>query len=500
MRKAFLTKAFGPAALAVALMAGVAPGAAQTPRTDIVVGMVLEPPNLDPTAGAAAAIDEVVYANVFEGLTRIVQDGSVLPALAASWDISDDGLAYTFHLREGVTFHDGSAFDADDVKFSLDRARADDSTNAQKALFAAIASVDVLDPATVKVTLSHPEGNFLFNMGWGDAVMVAPETAADNATKPVGTGPFKFVDWVKGDHVELAGNPSYWGEPVGLDKATFKFISDPTAAFAAMMAEDVDAFPNFPAPETLAQFEADPRFSVVIGSTEGETILAMNNGRKPFDDIKVRQAFSHAIDRQAVIDGAMFGYGTPIGSHFAPHHPAYVDLTGAYPYDPDKAKALLKEAGYGDGLTVSLKLPPPAYARRGGEIIAEQLKAVGVTADITNLEWAQWLAEPFKAKDFDLTIVSHTEPMDIGIYARDDYYFDYHSDGFKAIMQELNDTTDPDKRNALLGDAQKKITEDAVNVFLFELAKSGVWNAKLKGLWANSPVQANDLTGVYWEE
>jgi peptide/nickel transport system substrate-binding protein len=500
MEKAVLGKALGWAALAVALLAGVAPGPALAAQTDVTIGMQLEPPNLDPTAGAAAAIDEVVYSNVFEGLTRIGSDGSVLPALAASWDISDDGLTYTFHLREGVSFHDGSAFDAEDVKFSLDRARAEDSTNAQKGLFAAIASVDAVDATTVKVTLDHPVGNFLFHMGWGDAVMVAPETAADNATHPVGTGPFKFSDWVQGDHVELTRNEDYWGEPVKLDKATFKFISDPTAAFAAVMAGDIDAFPVFPAPENLAQFEADPRFAVVVGSTEGETILAMNNGRPPFDDIKVRQAFSHAIDRQAIIDGAMFGQGTPIGSHFAPHNPAYVDLTGTYPYDPDKAKALLAEAGHGDGLTVSLKLPPPPYARRSGEIIAEQLKAIGVTAEITNLEWAQWLSEVFKGKDYDLTIVSHTEPMDIDIYARDDYYFDYHSDAFKAIMEELNNTTDPAKRDELLGDAQRKIAEDAVNVFLFELAKTGVSNAKLKGLWANSPVQANDLTGVYWED
>jgi peptide/nickel transport system substrate-binding protein len=500
MRKSLAGWALGSAALAAMLLAGMAPGAALAARTDVTVGMTLEPPNLDPTAGAAAAIDEVVYANVFEGLTRIGSDGSVMPALAESWDISDDGLTYTFHLHDGVTFHDGTSFDAEDVKFSLDRARADDSTNAQKGLFAAIESVEVVDPSTVEVTLSHPVGSFLFNMGWGDAVIVAPESAADNATNPIGTGPFKFVDWVQGDHVELARNPDYWGEPVKLDKATFKFISDPTAAFAAMMAGDVDAFPSFPAPETVAQFEADPRFTVVVGTTEGETILAMNNGKEPFNNLKVRRAMNYAIDKQAIIDGAMFGYGTPIGSHFSPADPGYVDLTGMYPYDPEKAKALLKEAGYPDGFTVSLKLPPPTYARRGGEIIAEQLKAIGVTAEISNLEWAQWLSEVFKGKDYDLTIVSHTEPADINIYARDDYYFDYHSDAFKKIMNDLNLATDPAEREKLLGDAQRQIAEDAVNVFLFEFAKIGVWNAKLKGLWANSPVQANDLTGVYWED
>ena len=424
----------------------------------------------------------------------------MLPALAHSWDISDDGLTYTFHLHDGVTFHDGSACDAEDVKFSLDRARAEDSTNAQKVLFAAIDSVDVVDALTVRVTLSRPEGAFLFNMGWGDAVIVAPETAADNATQPIGTGPFMFSDWVQGDRVELTRYPDYWGEPVALESATFKFISDPTAAFAAVMAEDVDAFPNFPAPETLAQLEADSRFSVVVGSTEGETILAMNNGRAPFDDLKVRQAFSHAIDRQAIIDGAMFGYGTPIGTHFAPHHPAYVDLTGQYPYDPERARALLAEAGHGDGFTVSLKLPPPSYARRGGEIIQQQLAEIGVTAEIENLEWAQWLEGPFHGRDYDLTIVSHTEPMDIGIYARDDYYFDYQSEAFDALMDELNNTTDPAARTELFQQAQRQVTDDAVNVFLFELAKTGVWNARLTGLWANSPVQANDLTGVSWED
>lgn len=469
-------------------------------KTAITVGMVLEPPNLDPTGNAAAAIDEVVYANVFQGLTRFDANGSILPDLAKSWDISADGLTYTFHLATGVKFHDGSDFSADDVKFSLDRARAPDSTNAQKGLFADIASVEVVDPATVKVTLKKPNGSFLFNMAWGDAVIVSQKSVATEATKPIGTGPFKFVDWAKGDHVELAKFDGYWGTPAKLDKVTFKFISDPSAAFAAMMAGDVDAFPQYPAPETLDQFKADPRFQVIVGSTEGETILAMNNGKKPFDNIKVREAVAHALNRKEIIDGAVFGYGTPIGTHFAPHNPAYVDLTGLSNYDPEKSKALLKEAGYPDGFTVSLKLPPPSYARRGGEIVAAELAKVGIKAEITNVEWAQWLEQVFKGKDYDLTIVSHTEPMDIGIYGRDDYYFNYHSDAFKKIMAELNVTTDPAKRTELLQAAQKRIAEDYVNAYLFQLAKTGVADAKIVGLWQNQPTQANDMTEVYWKD
>lgn len=480
---------------ALALTAGTAFAA----QDAITIGMVLEPPNLDPTGGAAAAIDEVVYANVFEGLTRFGSDGAVLPALASSWDISEDGLTYTFNLQSGVKFHDGTDMNADDVVFSLNRARAEDSTNAQKALFKGIANVEAMDPTTVTVTLSEPNGNFAFNMAWGDAVIVGEESIADAATNPIGTGPFKFANWVQGDRVDIERNADYWGAAPALSKATFKFISDPNAAFAAMMAGDVDAFPNFPAIETLPQFEGNPQFQVIVGSTEGETILSINNKSGPLSDVKVREAIAHAINRQEIIDGAMSGYGTPIGTHFAPHNPAYVDLTGMSAYDPELSKKLLAEAGQED-LKLRLMLPPPGYARRGGEIIAAQLRAVGIQTEISNLEWAQWIEQVFKGKDFDLTIVSHTEPADINIYARPDYYFQYDSADFQALMTKLNLTSDPAGRMAIQADAQKMIASEYVNGYLFQLAKVGVANAKIQGLWANSPTQANDLTGVSWTE
>jgi peptide/nickel transport system substrate-binding protein len=469
-------------------------------QTDITVAIQLEPPNLDPTGGAAQAIDSVLYSNVFEGLTRFMADGSVVAGLAKSWDISDDGLTYTFMLNEGVMFHDGTDMNADDVKFSLDRARADDSTNAQKGLFAGIADVTVVDPLTVQVTLAQPNGSFLFNMAWGDAVIVAPESIETIASNPIGTGAFAFSDWVQGDRLELVRNDAYWGDAPALESATFRFISDPTAAFAAVMAEDVDAFVGFPAPENLPQFEADPRFQVLVGNTEGETILSMNNQMPPFDNVLVRQAVSLAIDRQAIIDGAMFGYGTPIGTHFAPHNPDYVDLIANSAHNPDRARELLAEAGFADGFTTTLKLPPPSYARRGGEIIAAQLREVGITAEITNLEWAQWLEEVFKAKDFGMSIVSHTEPMDLGIYANPNYYFQYDNIVFQAVMDKLNATTDPAMRSELMAAAQTIISEDYVNGYLFQLAVPTVAKAGLNGLWLDQPTAAVDLTGVSWSE
>jgi len=485
-------------ATASALAMMVATGAMA--KSDITLAMQLEPPHLDPTSAAAGAIDSVLYSNVFEGLTRFASDGSIIPGLAQSWVISDDGLTYTFKLAEGVTFHDGTTMDAEDVKFSLDRARAEDSANAQKALFASIADVEAVDASTVKITLSAPNGSLLFNLAWGDAVIVAPESIENIKQAPVGTGAFKFANWVQGDNITLEKNADYWGTPAKLDKVTFKFISDPTAAFAAVMAEDVDVFAGYPAPENVPQFEADPRFQVIVGNTEGETILSTNIKMPPFDNVKVREAMAHAIDRQAIIDGAMFGLGTPIGTHFAPHNPDYVDLTAGSAYDPEKAKALLAEAGFAEGFTTTLKLPPPSYARRGGEIIAAQLREVGIQTEITNLEWAQWLEEVFKGKDFGLTIVSHTEPMDIGIYARPDYYFQYDDADFQAMNTALEAEADPAKRSALLDQMQRKISGDYVNGYLFQLAIPTIAKAGVQGLWENAPTQANDMTAVSWAE
>lgn len=485
--------------LTTAAMLAALAAPAWAARDSITIGMVLEPPNLDPTAGAAAATDEVVYANIFEGLTRFAADGSIAPALASGWDVDAGGKVYTFHLHPDIRFHDGASFDASDVVFSLDRARAADSTNAQKALFQGIETVKAIDPLTVRITLSAPDGAFPFKMAWGDAVMVDPASAETNATRPIGTGPFRFDEWRQGDRVTLTAFDGYWGRKPALRSASFRFISDPTAAFSAVMAGDVDAFPNYPAPETLMQLKADPRFQVITGTTEGETILAMNNARAPLDNLKLRQAISHAINRKDIIDGAMFGYGTPIGSHFAPHHPDYIDLTGQSAFDPALARRLLAESGV-DKPVLRLALPPAPYARRGGEIVAAQLRAVGIDTRITNMEWAQWLETVFRGGDFDLTIVSHTEPMDIDIYARPDYYFHYAKPEFVALIDRLRVETNAAARSGLLKQAQQMIADDAVNAFLFQLAKTGVAAARLRGLWENAPTQANDLTGVHWAD
>ena len=313
-----MTKRF----LTAALLLSVSVIPAYAAKTSLVVGMPIEPPGLDPTVAAPVAIREVTWVNLYEGLVRIDRTGKVQPLLAKSWEVSPDGLTYTFRLQEGVKFHDGSSFDSADVKFAFDRARDPKSTNAQKQIFAPIASIETPDPATVMIKLKETSGNFLYYLGWGDAVIVAPETAATNAANPVGTGPFKFKSWTRGDRVELVRNPDYWQkDKVKLDSVTFRFISDSQAQVAAVKAGDVDAFPNLAAPELFAEFQKDPRFKAVAGNTEGETVAGMNNAKKPFDDVRVRRALMHAIDRKALVEGAYSGLGKPIGSFFSPNNP-----------------------------------------------------------------------------------------------------------------------------------------------------------------------------------
>ena len=485
--------------LAVALAAMLPLGAHAAAGGAITIGIPLEPPNLDPSATSAEATHDVLYANVFEGLTRIAEDGHVVAALARDWTVSDDGLRYRFRLRAGVRFHDGTPFSAADVRFSLDRARAADSRNPLRDLLQPVTRVVVEDELTLIIELRRPVAELLTYLGWGNLVVLSPASAAHAATDPVGTGPFRFREWRKGDAIVLVRNPDYWGAPALLDQVTFRVVPDATTALAALLAGDVDAFSNFTSPENLATLARDPRFTVVVGSTEGETLLAINNARAPFNDLRVRRALAHAIDRQAIIKGAMYGYGEPIGSHFPPHDPAYVDLTGRYPYDPGAARALLAEAGYPHGFDVTLRLPPPYYARRSGEIVAAELAAIGVRVKIQNIEWAQWLEQVFKNRDFDLTIVSHTEPMDYDIYARPGYYFGYSSPRYAARLEELSRTRDPGARRALLGDLQRQLADDCVNVFLFELPKLGVWRADLHGMWHEAPIQGIDVTRAYLE-
>ncbi|MFP5476939.1 MAG: ABC transporter substrate-binding protein, partial [Gammaproteobacteria bacterium] len=428
---------------------------AQSRKDTMVLGMTLEPPGLDPTAGAASAIGEVVLYNILETLTKINADGSVSPLLAESWEVSPDLKTYTFKLRRGVKFSNGEPFNAQTVKFAFDRAGGEKSTNKDKRTFAAI-STQAVDEYTVVLINKEIDPDLPFVLGQATAVIVEPKSADGNAAKPVGTGPYKLDAWAKGSTLTLSKWEGFRDPKLAkLNKIVFRFISDPAAQAASLMAGDVDAFPRI-ATRVVPQFKANPQFQVILGGSRAKTIVAINSKKKPLDDVRVRRAILAAIDRKAFIDGAADGFGTPIGSHYVPGAPGYVDTTGINPYDPEKAKKLLAEAGVKLPLELTMTLPPPPYARQGGEVIVAQLAKVGITVKTQNVEWAQWLSQTYGGgHNYDLSIISHVEPFDLGNYSKPDYYWGYDSKAFTQLYDKIKTTGDAKERNKLLGDAQK---------------------------------------------
>jgi peptide/nickel transport system substrate-binding protein len=488
--------------LALAALTLFSSASAALPKDTLTLGMPVEPTGLDPTISAPVAIREVTWGNLYEGLVTLDKAGEVKPLLATGWTISDDGLTYTFKLRPNVKFHNGTPFDSSIVKFSLDRARAPGSTNAQKQFFEPIASIETPDPLTAVIKLKQPSGLFVYHLAWGDAVMIDPKTVDSNKTMPVGTGPFKFKDWQRGTRVDLVRNDDYWDKGVPkLASVSFRFIGDPQAEAAALRAGDIDGFPNFAAPELFGEFQKDARFKTIVGVTPRKLVAALNCEKPPLNNVKVRQAMMYAIDRKTLIDGANSGYGTPIGSHFAPTDRGYIDTTGIIPFNPEKAKALLADAGLPDGFTLTIKTPQMPETTRAAEVIQAMFADVGITLNIVPSEFpAKWIDEVFIKRDYEMSIIDHAEPMDIDIYSRPGYYFNYNNPKFNGLMAAADKTSDDGERDKLYAEAQTILAEEVPALYLYDLPRLNIWNAKLEGLWENEPISQLYVRDAYWAE
>jgi peptide/nickel transport system substrate-binding protein len=490
--------------LLILLIAPLASVATETPKKggSLIVCVVDEPPGLDPTASASAAIDRVVYANIFEGLAKVDRSGKLVPGLATQWEVSADGKVYTFHLRKNVVFHNGEAFNSAVAKWNLERGAAEGTKNAHPEFFRVIEKIEAPDDATLKLTLKNVNSLFLVQMAEGDAVMLPMKGFENTATQPIGTGPFKFSAWNRGDSVEMVRNDKYWNPQLPyLDKVTYRFIKDPSAQAAALKAGDVDIIGWVLAPEIAMGISRDKRFKVQSGASTGELVMSTNNKVAPFDNKLVRQAIAYAIDRKTFNEMTWLGYGTLIGSHWPPITPYYKDLSGKLPYNPKKAKELLAKAGYPKGFEATIKIPGIyPYSQKAGEVIADMLGQVGIKLKIEIVEWGFWLDRIFKQKDFQLSMIGHAEAWDIGIYNNPNYYFQYDSKEFQeAYAQALKATTEADKAK-WFGRCQEIVAEDAVNGFLLCLPSLSAMKVELMNWWKDYPTIAMDCTEVWWNK
>jgi peptide/nickel transport system substrate-binding protein len=480
------------------VLAGLAvpPVAAQS-APGLVVQAAAEPPGLDLTATPASATAGVVFYNIQECLVKVDRHGKLVPWLAERWHTSDNR-NYTFFLKRGVRFHNGRELKAADVKFVFERAMNPETKHPYPGYYAAIGDIIVKDDYTVTFALKSLNANFLLNLARQGSVIYPREAVETLKSAPVGTGPFRFGEWVRGDRIQLVRNADYHvkGLPK-VERVTFRFIADPNAALAALKAGDIDVSLFGLGPEHVTDLQRNARFTVIVGDTTNDVILAMNNARKPFTDVRVRRALTHAIDKTELLKGAMFGMGRPLGSNVDPLNPYFVDLAGAVPHDPDKARKLLAEAGYPRGFDAVLKVSPQyQYTVRSGEIIVDQLQKVGVRVRIEQIEWGQWLSRVWKEADYDLTIIGHAEAWDISNYANPKYYFRYDSPRFQELFQKSEVTLDDKARRDLYVQMQRLLVEDAPAVWLFMHPRLAVARKGVQGIWKDLPLPATDLSEV----
>ena len=483
------------AALVAACSAGS--GEAGGARTDAVVGLTGEPTNLDFTTTSGSAIPQLLMTNVYEGLVTVDQEGEVQPQLAESWQVNGDRTVYTFTLHDGVTFSDGSAFTADDVVASIGRVQ-DDWTLSLKSKMDVVKKVEAISDTEVAVTLAHPSNSWLFDMGTSVGAMFPDDLSADLATETVGTGPYTVEEVATGEHIRLAARDDYWGEAPALEDVTVRYFADANAQANAVRAGDIDMAYNLQAPDLLAGLERDEDLKVVDGTSTGEVLLALNNAEPPFDDLRVRRAIMHAIDREAVLDTAWAGHGELIGSMVPPTDPYYQDLTGAYPYDPDKARELLKEAGAED-LSITFDVPTRPYAEAVAQVVVSQLKDVGIDAKIVPAEFpAVWLDKVFTEHDYQMSVILHTEARDmLTIFGDPDYYIGYDNPRVSEVAEQADEGS-PDQYVAGMQEVARMIVDDAASDPLFLFPNTVVADAGLAGIAANATTESMDLTGLRW--
>lgn len=468
-------------------------------KTSMVIAQTAEPANLDFTTTAGAAVPQALMENVYESLVRIDQNGDIQPALATSWDISPDRKTYTFHLRTGVKFSSGADFTADDVKFSYERVKSDAWKNALKAKMDVVSNITVIDDATVDITLSHPSNRWLFDLASLVGAIFEPDGVSDLANTTDGTGPFTVDTFTRGQEIVFKRRDDYWGDKPALDTVTFKYFKDAVASANALKSGEVDVLSSLQAPDLLQSFESAPQdYTVYEGTTNGEVLLSLNNAQGIFSDKRAREAVLYALDRQAIVDTAWGGHGTLIGSMVPPTDPYYEDLTGVWPYDPEKSKQLVKEAGL-EGKTINFTVPNLPYATAVANVVVSQLEAVGLTAKIETQEFpAVWLDKTFTKHEYDMSVINHVEARDILTVFSDGYYTGYDASRINDIAKKADEGTE-EEYIAGMKQVARTITEDAAAGFLFLMPNLVVANAHVTGIDKNQVGDAFRIANLAWK-
>ncbi|WP_173934726.1 ABC transporter substrate-binding protein [Chelativorans sp. Marseille-P2723] len=495
------------AAFSAALLAFISPASAQTPPNALIIGQIAEPQSLDPHA-VTAVNDFRILVNIYDGLTRY-KDGTleVEPSLAESWEVSDDGLTYTFKLRSDVTFHDGTSFNAEAVKFNFDRILDEDHPYHDTGpfplafFFSAVDEVSVIDDLTVEFRLSEPYAPFLSNLAYPTGLIASPaaieQHGKDFGRNPSGTGAYKFEEWEANSRVVVTRNEDYWDGPPALEAVIFRPITDANTRIAEMLSGGLDVMVEVP-PDSLQQFRSDPSFEVHEQAGPHVWYVMLNLKEGPFTDLKVRQAANYAVNKTALVENILQGTAEVAAGPIPPAFAwAYNEEVEPYPYDPDQARQLLEEAGYdGQELTFyvaeggSGMLDPIAM----GTAIQADLEAVGLPTRIETYEWNTFLGQvnpglegkadmaemAWMTNDPDtlpfLTLRTEAFPDEGGFNSG--YYSNEEVD---KLLEEARAATSQERRAELYKQVQEIVHEDAPWIFVANWKQNAITRAEVSG-------------------
>lgn len=455
---------------------------------NLVAAIAGEPDQLDPHKTSAYFSFEVLE-NVFDTLVEPDANLEMRPALAQSWDVSPDQLSWTFHLRPGVTFHDGTPFTADDVVFSFRRIIDEQLANVDK--FSAVTDVRAADPLTVVIRVKHPTPNLLTNIGGFKGMAIVQRRNVESgqiATHPVGTGPFAFQSQKSGDSITLTANAAYWGGAPKVGGVTFRFISEPSTALSALQAGEIDWTDSIPT-QRVAQLRDDDSLHLEVTASNDYWYLALNQAHKPWDDVRARQAVAYGIDRAAIV--AATSYGTAAANQLAiPEGNPWFTAYDRYRYDPDTAKRLLDEAGVGDvdlDMLVTSEYPETVTA---AQVIADNLAPLGITVNIRTVDFATWLDEQ-NSGNFDMLMMGWLGNID----PDDFYYAQHHTKGTSNAQKFSNPEVDrlldagrvETNRQARFEDYRRAATiiaDEVSYIYLYNPSVIQAWVTNLSGYQA----------------
>lgn len=457
--------------------------------------------SLDPHQTAAAGTREILF-NIYEGLLKPDKDGNLIPAIASKYTVSETGDTFTFVLREGVSFHDGALVTAEDVLYSLERCRGTNGKQPLIPAFAAVSSITKQDDNTIVIQLKEPDLEFPAYM----TAAIIPAGSGETQEVPKGTGPFQFVSRTPQENIVLSKFEAYWGEAAYLDKITYRVIENAETMLMALQSGSID----FCAHLTWDQVqELGERVTVASGPMNLVQALYLNNNAVPFDDIRVRQALSYAVNRQEIMDILSNGEGYPLGSSMYPAFQKYFmpELTDYYGYDPAKAKELLAEAGYANGLTLTFTVPSNYKPHVDtAQIIAAQFAAIGVKVNVNLVDWSAWLSEVYQGRDYVATVVG----MDANALTARAMLERFHSESPKNFINFSNREYDAVFRLALTAGTeetqivqyrrlQEILVEQAANVYIQDLCDFIAMRQDLKG-YTPYPLYVLDMAKLHFLE